>query len=154
MFYLYHIKGIKWGCTKNLQQRLKRQGYTISDLADLITIDNVNKAADMEKELNIKDGYGWNTSQDYRVLNKICKAGGVKSSQSPNFVERCKKAGKANKQATNTLMQYRDKGTEASLKSEKHNSKQSYTCPHCNKIGYGLNMLRWHMDNCKLKVSS
>lgn len=25
------------------------------------------------------------------------------------------------------------------------------TCPHCNKIGTGIGMYRWHFDNCKFK---
>lgn len=24
-------------------------------------------------------------------------------------------------------------------------------CPHCGKVGQGLNMLRWHMTNCRSK---
>jgi len=26
------------------------------------------------------------------------------------------------------------------------------TCPHCNKIGKGSRMLRWHFDNCKMRA--
>ena len=26
------------------------------------------------------------------------------------------------------------------------------TCPHCNKIGKGSSMLRWHFNNCKQKI--
>lgn len=28
---------------------------------------------------------------------------------------------------------------------------QQYECPHCGKIGKGINMFRWHFDNCKVK---
>jgi hypothetical protein len=70
MYYLYHIKGIKWGCTKNLQQRLKRQGYTISDCFEVITIDNIDIASAKEKELNIEYGYNWQDTQNYKYVTK------------------------------------------------------------------------------------
>ena len=149
MFYLYHIKGIKWGCTKNLEQRLQRQGYTKSDCQNIIEIDDIDKASETEKELNLQYGYKWNSSQDYRVIKRLSKIGGIKSSQAPDFIERCKKGGRANKQATSTLLKYRHEGIKASTKSPKHNSKQIYECPHCNKIGKGATMFRWHYDNCK-----
>lgn len=27
-------------------------------------------------------------------------------------------------------------------------------CPHCNKVGKGSSMLRWHFNNCKFKVGA
>jgi hypothetical protein len=29
--------------------------------------------------------------------------------------------------------------------------KQKIICPYCNKVGFGLAMKRWHVNNCKLK---
>lgn len=37
------------------------------------------------------------------------------------------------------------------VESGKHIASQPVTCPHCNKIGKGAIMKRWHFDNCKLK---
>ena len=76
MFYLYHIKGVKWGCTKNLEKRLKAQGYTINDCDRIITVGNIDKAADMEKELNISHGYKWDSSLDYRRVKQMAIKGG------------------------------------------------------------------------------
>lgn len=135
MFYLYHIKGKKWGCTKRLEQRLKKQGYSISDLDRLITVANLELADSLERQLNNEYGYS-NQHQSY--IKTIAKS---------------VKGGKSNKNATKTLLKYRHKGPKASLESDKHNSKQIYKCPHCNKIGYGVTMLRWHMDNCKQNTS-
>ena len=70
MFYIYHIpKRGEWGCTINLERRLKTLDYKFSDLDRVITVGNINKAADMERELNIEYGYGWNISQDYRKIS-------------------------------------------------------------------------------------
>ena len=68
MYSIYHIKGVKWGMTKNLNQRLKQQGYALSDVAAVIKEEDLDKAADLERELNLRDGYGWNSSQDYRKV--------------------------------------------------------------------------------------
>jgi hypothetical protein len=76
MHKLYHIKGKKWGCSIELEDRLSKQGYTLKDVCEIIEILDVNKAADMERELNIRDGYGWNSSQDYRIITKACTLGG------------------------------------------------------------------------------
>lgn len=57
MFYVYHIKGKKWGCTDDLESRLKQQGFTIQDCANVITVGNRKKASDMERELQIEYGY-------------------------------------------------------------------------------------------------
>lgn len=71
MYTLYHIKGIKWGCSKNLQRRLSAQNYKINDVCEIIKIDDIDEASDMERELNIRDGYGWNKSKDYRRVQTM-----------------------------------------------------------------------------------
>lgn len=81
MYYLYHIpKREQWGCTDNLERRIKdlkkRKGYTINDVTQIITYTDIDQASDMERELNLKYGYGWNASRDYRVVtSKASKAG-------------------------------------------------------------------------------
>ena len=57
MFYLYHIKGKKWGCTEDLEFRLKQQKFTIEDCANIITVGNLTKADQMEYDLNIEYSY-------------------------------------------------------------------------------------------------
>jgi hypothetical protein len=69
MYSLYHIKGEKWGCSKELTVRLRNQGYTLNDVCEVIEILDIDEAADKERYLNIRDGYGWNESQDYRKVS-------------------------------------------------------------------------------------
>jgi hypothetical protein len=81
MYYIYHIPARKqWGCTENLLKRLKslkrRKGYTINDVTQIYTCTDLDQAADMERDLNIKYGYGWNKSRDYRIVITKSKAGG------------------------------------------------------------------------------
>ena len=81
MYYLYHIpKRRQWGCTENLEKRIKRlrqrKGYTLNDVTQVITFTDIDEAADTERELNLKYGYGWNPSRDYRVaISKASKGG-------------------------------------------------------------------------------
>jgi hypothetical protein len=76
MYYLYHIKGKKWGCAENLERRLKNQGYSIDNLDRLIIVGNIDMASDMEKQLNIEYGYPWNDAVDYRQLCQMAKKSG------------------------------------------------------------------------------
>jgi len=81
MYYVYHIpKRKQWGCTQNLHKRIKRlhyrKGYTINDVEQVITFTDIDQAADAERDLNLKYGYGWNKSRDYRVVITKAKAGG------------------------------------------------------------------------------
>jgi hypothetical protein len=69
MYTLYHIKGIKWGCTNALKERLRYQGFTEDDVYETIEVDDIVLATQMEEELSKRDGYGWNPSQNYmRVI--------------------------------------------------------------------------------------
>lgn len=77
MYYLYHINGVKWGCSKELPNRLKRQGYTLDDVCEIVEQSDIDIASELEKEWNIRDGYGWNDSQEYRRVSKMASAGGV-----------------------------------------------------------------------------
>jgi len=36
--------------------------------------------------------------------------------------------------------------------TNKNKPKSKTICPHCSKIGSISNMIRWHFDNCKLKI--
>ena len=79
---LYHIKGIKWGCTNRLKSRLREQGYTLNDVSQTMEFDNIQIASEWEKDLNIRDGYGWNDSQNYiRVYEAGRKRGPFKKEE-------------------------------------------------------------------------
>ena len=79
MFTLYHIPERKeWGCTNDLDRRLDELNYSYEDLDRVITCGNIDMAADMERNLNIEYGYGWNISQDYRRVLSMAINGGKK----------------------------------------------------------------------------
>lgn len=55
--------------------------------------------------------------------------------------------GKPMSEEQKKLISIANKGKPSTLKGI---PKISVTCPHCNKIGAGGSMTRWHFDNCKL----
>lgn len=143
MFYLYHIKGIKWGCTKRLEQRLKVQGYSISDLDRLITVGNIDKAAELELQLNKEFGYLKHLA-DYRQTLQCSEK--IRNSIHPSKLG--KKYGYKNL-LNGVTEKSRKKGGEIAGNIV---SNRILTCPHCKKEGKWMVMHRWHMDNCKLKT--
>jgi NTP pyrophosphatase (non-canonical NTP hydrolase) len=66
MYYIYHIKGIKIGCTTNPVERVeKKQGYTNYDI--LYTTNNIQEASDKELELQTK----YNYKQDKKPYKEV-----------------------------------------------------------------------------------
>jgi hypothetical protein len=41
--------------------------------------------------------------------------------------------------------------TREKLRQANRGNKETFTCPHCGKVGSGGSMTRWHFDNCKEK---
>lgn len=92
-FYLYHIKGKKWGCTLELEKRLSKQGFTLDDICEIKEVIGIRVADRLEKILNEKEGYSYNHTQSYiRALLMRCK-----SSQKANSLPRKKHKTKANR---------------------------------------------------------
>ena len=74
-FYLYHIKGKKWGCSMDVERRLKEQGFSKDDTEEIKEVIGIEVADKLEKELNLSHGYPFNHTQSYlrviyRNLNK------------------------------------------------------------------------------------
>jgi hypothetical protein len=54
-YYIYHIKGVKIGCTEQLDYRINKQGF--SDYEILETHTDIYKASNRERELQKEYGY-------------------------------------------------------------------------------------------------
>lgn len=68
-YTIYHIPGIKIGCSKRIENRIKEQKFIEYEILELHT--DINIASEREKALNKQYGYEWDDTQDYRILNKI-----------------------------------------------------------------------------------
>jgi hypothetical protein len=163
MFTLYHIpKRKEWGCTKNLTKRLKTLSYNIEDISDIILESDINKAADLEKKLNIEYGYGWNSSRDYRLQVKRAYKSNEKQSlkKLKSSSNQGKIIGKTNIETGHlkSICVLGGKVTankpEWKVSSAKGGFNQSQIireCNICGKVGKGNAMLRHHFENCKDK---
>ena len=161
MYTLYHIpKRKEWGCTKNLNKRVKDLGYTIEDVKETIKAYDLDIAANMEQDLNIRDGYGWNSSRDYRLM--VVRGKKANETQSIKKLNAASKQGKLQGDVnvkTGHLKSICSLGgivssskPEWKVSSAKGGVTQSQIireCPHCGKIGKGNSMLRHHFNKCK-----
>jgi 3-oxoacyl-ACP reductase-like protein len=144
MYTLYHIKGKKWGLTEQkLERRLWQQKMSLNDVSNIITCGNIDMAADMERDLNIEYGYGWNESRDYRNIIKNRKCNFTNS-------DRMKGAYKGGKSAilSGQLLSVCSIGGKNGGKiAGKIQSQKEYICPNCNRKGRG-NRFVSHIKHC------
>lgn len=64
MYHIYHIKGVKIGCSKNPKRRVKQQGYDEFEILE--QYEDIEIASQREIELQIQYGY----KVDYTTYNK------------------------------------------------------------------------------------
>ena len=70
--------------------------------------------------------------------------------QSPETRERMRALGRIRGRTNVESGQFR-KAALIGNNSPNNPYKLRVTCPHCGKTGNKVNMLRWHLDNCKYK---
>ena len=172
-YTLYHIKGVKWGMTTRLKRRLRDQGYTISDCCEFEYYDDMDIAADREKELNLKFGYPWSDRTDFRITSKMGEIQGKNNAKNGHLDEIRKLVeykeghgreggikqgpiqGRKNVESGHLKSIARLGGLANAENGAKQLSammKEKRTCPHCNReIGGRTNYMRFHGDNCKKK---
>lgn len=146
MYYIYHIPKYIWkngsigkiGTSTCPKRRVKMQGYSEYEVLEKHT--DINVVSDREIELQKQYGYPVDTvpykvSYEKRVANR--------SKQD------CIKGGKTQGRI-NAINGHLDKVRDAK-KGGIAASSIIRKCPHCNKVGKGPPMFRWHFDNCKKK---
>ncbi len=147
MYQIYHIKGIKIGCTTNVERRVKQQGY--SEYEILETHSDIKVASKREKELQSIYGYD---EKNVRTLYE----------QHYNFalkgVEAAKGLG-AKTQIENKIGMFgytKEERTKINTKNApKGGLAQSQVlreCPHCGKVGKGNGMFT-HFKICENKLN-
>lgn len=106
MYYLYHIKGVKWGMTRRgLKVRLKEQGYSLDAVCEIIEETDMIVASDLEEKLNIRDGYKQQAHPYKKYIkyyeklhthSSACKKGFVKTEEHKQNISKSKKGKKIN----------------------------------------------------------
>jgi hypothetical protein len=72
MYYIYHIEGIKIGCSKMPDNRVKRQGY--SEYSILEKHNDILTASIRERELQKEYGYKVDSSDYYKQMKMVVAA--------------------------------------------------------------------------------
>jgi hypothetical protein len=87
-YYIYHIDGIKIGCSDNPKMRVKKQGYT--EYTILETYDDIIIASNRELELQSQWGYKVDTEPYYKTIKmgskKSRSKGGAKTAAIPGHM--------------------------------------------------------------------
>ena len=175
MYYIYHIPGIKIGCTTNLKNRMAQLNYTEYEVLE----EHLDGWIAGDRELELQKEYGYDidpvhymiklrqlesgrTKESYERAAQKTK--GVKLSDEQKY--KLSQAGMGNQNAKGAIRseETRKKLSDAHMGSTvslETKSKISETmkgmkrprviCPHCKKPGANNLMIRYHFDNCKHK---
>ena len=82
MYYIYHIPGVKIGCTTRPKSRVSQQGYSSYEILE--THDCIDRASERELELQKEYGYKVDTTPYWKVY---------KQREQTRSLEACKKGG-------------------------------------------------------------
>jgi len=160
LFHIYHIPGVKIGCSTRPKIRVQEQGFT--NFVILEVHDDITLASQREVELQIEYGYGKDNNCSYKgsyqARIEAGKKGGQANKESGWISQLGYSQGKKNVENGNLLKAASKAGKIVGSKlSKEHMSKmgkiggnKKVTCPHCNKEGLARPMNRWHFNNCKL----
>ena len=162
MYYIYHIPGIKIGCTYRMPARIYEQGYTEWEILE--EHEDIYVASDRETELQIQYDYSVDSIPYYESLsrglrglanvkdeNRVCYNSEHQKHASSFGASKAGKIGGpiGGKLGGKTQGNINAKNGHMNKMWEK--SLVNKTCPHCNKNGKGPVMHRYHFDNCKQK---
>ncbi len=130
-FTVYHIPGIKVGCTTNIKARMKsnEKKYTFKEFYILGSFDDIQIASDMEIYYHSKAGYKFSGFSPYTQVYAACKKGRNNGGTM---------SGRTHSSKTKKL--------QSDVQLTLNETKE--TCPNCGFIGAGGSMKRWHFDNC------
>ena len=143
MYYIYHIPGVKIGCTNNIERRMKEQGF--KEYQILEQHKDVDIASQREKILQKE--YGYKIDSGYSLIIKLDKTSGGRVSAKKQWKEKrelellkSSKGGKANSLITSkvTHMCDLDGNIIMSFKNRKDAAKyiNGFAAPLTNVINH------------------
>jgi len=142
IYYIYHIPGVKIGCTNNIDIRMIQQNFNSWEILEEHT--DIYLASDREQELQRQYGYPVDKVPYWKICNYNKSSGGKVSITQlinhPNRKARCIKGGKS---GVGGKIGGKTAGT--------NRAKELGTCKYCGKSGAHLGLIRWHYEKCKYK---
>lgn len=154
-YYVYHVSGIKIGCTKNLKRRVeKEQGYLDYEVLEVYTDKAI--ASKREKELQKQFGYridGGEYCQMETMGGISGRQGYLKGIGIHNPEKRKEYASLGGKaQGPITGNKNRESGHIQKLgKQLAEYNNRNQTCAYCGVQSRGVGYIRWHGEKCKHK---
>jgi hypothetical protein len=169
VYTIYHIEGVKIGCTKlNPKVRVKQQGYSVFQVLEVH--EDIQVASKRESDLQIQYGYTKDAIPYYRMVNvpthegrsKGGKITGKKSVENGHMSRMGKIGGKINGPIQGKKNAESGQVGEAGKIGGKIGGKITgpinikkvnnieRTCPYCSKTIKGPVYLRFHGQKCKL----
>ena len=159
MYYIYHINGVKIGCSTQPEKRVKKQGY--SDYEILETHTDIDIASQREIELQKEYGYKVDNTLYSQSYEWATKGNPPLEPMWEGFAKWIKQ--NPEKHRKNAILgglkrghiqgkKNAESGHISSLgkKMSKLNNRIR-TCPHCGITTRGVGYERWHGDRCKKK---
>ena len=157
-YKIYHIPGVKIGCSIDPKSRVRKQGYTDYEILEEHT--DIHIASDREIELQEEYGYGRDNKPYYMTVamptKEGCSKGGIKSGRnnanSGHMKSIASMGGLVGGKKNADTGQVMAMGKKYGPANAKRMNNTKYICPHCDKEGKSPSMKRWHFDNCKNKI--
>jgi len=156
-YYIYHIPGVKIGCSNNPKARVKRQGYSQFEILE----EHSDIMIASEREIELQKQYGYqkdNASQLYYKQSNRGRLGAISQIRSGinNWQRGLGRKGFVNEKHQ---IKMSSAGGKANLGISKPSSiilakalNIDWTCPYCLKTGKGSgNYNRWHGNNCRYR---
>ena len=148
-YTIYHIPGIKIGCTCDFQKRMNDQGFTNWEILWQEEGDYEFGWIAGNKEIELQKQYGLPVdTSNYQISRQNRhKFNGTETTYKLTFEDKSKGGKKSGMQNAESghMKRISKLGTEASLRK--------IICEHCSKPASTFNYSRWHGDNCKHKKS-
>jgi hypothetical protein len=145
MYYIYHIPGIKIGCTRRCpEKRINEQGHINYEILEQHL--DIYVASDREIELQKQYGLPVDHKPYWKIIQMPTKEGSMKGG---------KKAGITNRDSGHmkTLNNKFNADKEHQSKAGKVVGAMLRICPHCNKTVKGPSYFVFHGEKCKLKTN-
>ena len=169
LYYIYHVEGVKIGCTVNPKRRVKDQGYSAFQVLEVH--DDIKIASKREIELQIQYGYGRDCTVPYTKsatfgTHEGRSKGGKKTGKINVENGHMSRMGKIGGKINGPIQGKKNAESGQVGKAGKIGGKISgkitgpingktscaieRTCPYCSKTVRGPSYFRGHGQKCKL----
>jgi hypothetical protein len=155
-YYIYHIPGVKIGCSTNPTNRVNSQGYFDFEILEEHT--DIMIASQREIDLQLEYGYGRDNKPYWMTINAPTlngrRNGGIRNVESGHLASISSNAGKIGGRLGGKINGKKNVESghwEIVRHLGNEINQERIICEYCGTIANRLNHGRWHGPKCKLK---